>query len=363
MEKRIWNDAKKEKGERPPVSMWGEERLKRLKELAESNARLEIRLTNDFAFKKTFRNKKALAGLLSALLEIPVEEIRTLEFPDTFLHGDYADDREGILDVKVHLNDHTKINVEMQINLYPFWEERSLFYLSRMFTENFKKGEEYSSLETCIHISILGFGLPETEGFYSVIELRNRKNGRLYSDKLSLRVVYLSQLEHASEADRQTDVYRWAKMISAKDWEELKAMADQNDAMREAYEEVEKINADCALRWQYLKEEMRASDEATLRHWCFQNGMEDGKREGERIGKEIGERIGKEIGERIGKEIGEKIGKETGEKIGKKKGEQEASERYSRLILKLAEDGRQDEIVKAAAKPEYLNELYTEYQI
>ena len=75
-----------------------------LKQLADSGRPLDISLTNDFAFKKTFRNKIALTGLLSSLLDIPAGEITSLEFPDTFLHGEYAEDREGILDVKVHPN-------------------------------------------------------------------------------------------------------------------------------------------------------------------------------------------------------------------------------------------------------------------
>ncbi len=75
-----------------------------LKQLADSGRPLDISLTNDFAFKKTFRNKIALTGLLSSLLDIPAGEITSLEFPDTFLHGEYAEDREGILDVKVRLN-------------------------------------------------------------------------------------------------------------------------------------------------------------------------------------------------------------------------------------------------------------------
>ncbi|MEO2658063.1 hypothetical protein ABG959_09525 [Enterocloster clostridioformis] len=45
-----------------------------------------------------------MTGLLSSLLDIPAGEITSLEFPDTFLHGEYAEDREGILDVKVHPN-------------------------------------------------------------------------------------------------------------------------------------------------------------------------------------------------------------------------------------------------------------------
>ena len=90
-----------------------------IRELAESDTALNICLTNDFAFKKAFRNKKALTGLLSALLCLRPEQIVDLEFPDTFLRGDYPEDREGILDIRVHLNHQRKINLEMQLLPYP----------------------------------------------------------------------------------------------------------------------------------------------------------------------------------------------------------------------------------------------------
>ena len=152
-----------------------------LKQLADSGRPLDISLTNDFAFKKTFRNKTALTGLLSSLLDIPAGEITSLEFPDTFLHGEYADDREGILDVKVRLNHCKKVNIEIQLLSHPFWEERSLFYISRMYTEDFLKGQNYDALEECIHISILGFPRKGTEHFYSVIRLMDDKTGCVYT--------------------------------------------------------------------------------------------------------------------------------------------------------------------------------------
>ena len=39
--------------------------------LADSGQDLKVSLVNDFAFKHVFHNKKALKGLLSALLDIP----------------------------------------------------------------------------------------------------------------------------------------------------------------------------------------------------------------------------------------------------------------------------------------------------
>ena len=38
-----------------------------------------------------------------------------------------------------------------------YWDARVLFYLSRIFTDQLKKGESYKKLKKCIHVSILGF--------------------------------------------------------------------------------------------------------------------------------------------------------------------------------------------------------------
>lgn len=148
-----------------------DEKEQLIRELADSDTALNICLTNDFAFKKAFRNKKALTGLLSALLDMRPEQIIDLEFPDTFLHGDYPEDREGILDIRVHLNNQKNINLEMLLLPYPYWEERSLFYLCRMFTDNFRKGNAYGLLKECIHISILGFQLKQADCFYEKVRL------------------------------------------------------------------------------------------------------------------------------------------------------------------------------------------------
>lgn len=253
------------------------QRERMIRELAESSCKLNIRLTNDFAFKKTFRNKKALTGLLSALLAMAPEDIIELEFPDTFLHGEYEGDREGILDVRVHLNNERKVNIEIQIREYPFWEERSLFYLSKMFVDGFAKGGSYSQLEECIHISILGFDLLHADHYYSIIRLMDEKTHTIYSDKLSLRMLYLDQLDRVSGEESMEEVYKWAKLISAKDWKVLKEMAEKNEYMKATVEEMEKINSDKELRYKYLKKEMAQSDEATIREYYTGKGKVQGE--------------------------------------------------------------------------------------
>lgn len=295
------------------------ERLCMIRRLADSSEPLSIRMTNDFAMKRVLHNKKALTGFLSGALEIPPGDIKTLEFPETVLRGEYAEEHEGILDVRVILNSDKKINVELQIKWFPNWTERSLFYVSKMFVEGFEKGHPYGELEKCIHIGILGFNLDNSDDFYSTIELRDSRTGQLYSDKLSLRVLYLDKLEMASEEEKKTDIYLWARMITAPDWEVLKEMASQDEYRSAALEELEKINSDKELRYQYLRQEMLASDRATIR--------------------------------------------EAYVKMGEEKGEQKGELRVNHLIQLLLQSSRSDEIGKAVSDREYQKRLFEEFGI
>ena len=228
--------------------------------LADSGQDLKVSLVNDFAFKHVFHNKKALKGLLSALLDIPPEEIVDLELLDTFQSGSYKKDKTGILDIKVHLNNSQKINIEMQVRQQDNWTERSLFYLSRMYTADMVSGEDYGVLEPCIHISIIDFEMPGLSRLYSVIRLIEENTSQVYSDKLSLRVLYLKKLENADETEQQTEVYRWARLITAQDWEVLGDMAMQDEYKAEAVKEMVKINSDRALRYEYISREIARMD-------------------------------------------------------------------------------------------------------
>ena len=52
-----------------------------------------------------------------------------------------------------------------------------------------------------------------------------------------------------------------------------------------------------------------------------------------------------------------------GLKEGIEQGKQMAAERYSRLILLLSKEQKEDLIIKAASDPAYLEELYKKYNL
>lgn len=73
------------------------------------------------------------------------------------MRQEYPDDKYGILDVLVNMKDGTRIDFEMQVLPFEFWTQRLLFYWSKMYVDQIKKGDSYEVLKRCIHVSILDF--------------------------------------------------------------------------------------------------------------------------------------------------------------------------------------------------------------
>ena len=103
----------------------------------------------DFAFKEIMTDVKARTGFLSAVLNIKPEDIKETHLLNTNLRKEYADDKLGILDVRLLLNDDKEIDIEIQLSELSVWADRSLFYLAKMFTEQIKPGQKYNVFKKC----------------------------------------------------------------------------------------------------------------------------------------------------------------------------------------------------------------------
>lgn len=62
---------------------------------------LNIQLTNNYAFRKTFKNSYIAKGFLIALLDLKEEDVVDLEVIDPFEEGESEEEKEGILDIKI----------------------------------------------------------------------------------------------------------------------------------------------------------------------------------------------------------------------------------------------------------------------
>ena len=123
---------------------------------------------SDVAFKELMRNEIVRRGFISDVLDIPLEEIKSVRLENPFLSRRSGAEKQCILDVRMQLNDDSRINVELQIRRLAYWDKRSLFYLAKMYTDNLFIGQRYDKLKKCIVISILDFAGDEHPDYHKV---------------------------------------------------------------------------------------------------------------------------------------------------------------------------------------------------
>lgn len=220
-------------------------------------------MTNDCMFRAVLQcNNYVLKGLICSLLHLNPENVASVEITNPIKLGETADDKEFILDINVLMNNHAVINLEMQMAYQRDWQERSLSYLCRSFDQLYR-GAAYGEIKPAIHIGFLNFtpGNTNTPEFYSTYQLLNTKTHDIYSDKFTLRVVNLTQIELATEEDRANHINYWARLFTATSWEDIKMIAQNDSFLSAASQALYESNADeiirqkCRAREEYYKRE------------------------------------------------------------------------------------------------------------
>ena len=214
----------------------------------------------DFAFKEIMMNNEARLGFLSAVLKLNPKEIKDTKILNTNLRKMHKDDKQGILDVRILMNNDVEIDIEIQLSELKVWADRSLFYLSKMYVEQIEEGQQYDVFKRCVSISILDFTLfHDTDEFYSCFHLREDTRHTLYTDKMEFHVLELSKLPKELKEDT-SDILLWAKFISAEGEEEFDMLATKNPYIKSAYEQLRVISQDKQKRLDYEAREKAIRD-------------------------------------------------------------------------------------------------------
>ena len=248
-----------------------------LDSLEHLTGKLNIKATNDYMFRAVLQtNKKALKGLLSALLNIPVKEMVDVIILNPIKLGEAIDDKTIVLDLNILLNNQKLLNLEMQVLNEGDWPDRSLYYLCKNFAQ-LKRGETYKDTLSTTHIGIVDFTPhPDHKQFYSEYYLRETQTNHIYDDKLCIRMLNLTQIENVTEEERQSDLYQWAKLFKATTWEEIKMLADKDSSISEFTVTLHEMTEDEKIYYQCLARERYERDRAS----CLAYGIEQGRKQG-----------------------------------------------------------------------------------
>lgn len=248
-------------------------------DLSSLSGPLGIKLVNDYFFHVLLqKNNNVLRALVASLLHMNLDDILSIHIENEIVFGESLNDKDFILDIRVLMNDHTILNLEMQVVDQSNWVERSMSYLCRTF-DNLEHGKDYIDVKPAVQIGLLNYTLfPDAPEFYASYYLMNEKTYQKYSDKLRLSVLDLTRIDLATDEDRLYGIDHWAKLFKATTWEELKMLAQNNKVMSDAVSTVYEITQDPRL-----VDKIRAREEWT----ALENRK---KRETEEIKRELAEK-------------------------------------------------------------------------
>ena len=240
---------------------------------------------SDVSIKELFQNEMVLRHFISAVLAIRPEDIRTIRLKNTFLRRRYRKQKQGILDILAEMNDHSKINIELQVKHYAYWDRRQLFYLSKLYTEDMRIGEDYALLKKCVSISILDFNLTNRNEYHHAYRLRD-KHGYEFSDMLEIHTLELKKkLKETAEMD---ELEEWIRFFQADCEEDLDMIKTKNPGILEAIKEVKEMSLSRRMRIRYEAHLKQVRDEKAWKTYERAEARKEGLAEGRAEGRTEG---------------------------------------------------------------------------
>ena len=236
----------------------------------------------DFVFKNIFGSEKhpnILISFLNATLK-PKDLITEVEIKNTDLNKGCIEDKFSRLDVKATTSNNEIINIEIQLKNEYNMIKRSLYYWSKLYSEQLNEGEDYSLLKRTICINILNFKYLKTRMFHSVYRMKEIHTNEELSDIEEIHFIEIPKLEDGS--DEKDMLVAWIEFLKNPESEKVRSLEMSVDEIREAKDELIKMSNDDTQRELY---EMRAKtlrDKISALNEAERKGIKKGREEGEK---------------------------------------------------------------------------------
>ena len=258
-----------------------------------------MQLTVDYAFKRVFGkngNESILKDLLESILNIEIKSI-TIQNPE--IPKNMKDGKIGILDVRAELNGDEITEVEMQVQDQHNIDKRSPTYLTKIYSDQLKEGEQYIEVKKVVVINILNFNYYKRNSYHSVARMmfeESKENekvdlGYIVEDKYATKDLEMHFIElpkfRKKDPDMSNKLEQWLCLICDEE-DKIKMAESKNEEIEKAKKELEKLAMNPEDRELYELRLKAIRDEMNIRYSGYVDGMADGMAEGEAKGRAEG---------------------------------------------------------------------------
>ncbi|NGT46610.1 PD-(D/E)XK nuclease family transposase [Clostridium perfringens] len=239
----------------------------------------------DFVFKKLFgseESKESLISLLNAIIksDSPIQDVKIL---NNDLDKEHNNDKFSRLDIKAKTNNGELINIEIQVKNEYNMIQRTLYYWSRIYTDQLSSTRDYSELSRTICINILNFKLLDNDRYHNTYRLKEITTNEELTDIQEIHFIELPKSKHVdkNEVNNIDSLLKWIEFIKEPESETVKILETTDEILRNAKAQLYKISLDKDSIIRYREFEKRMYDETSALNSAKREGKEEGLKEGE----------------------------------------------------------------------------------
>ncbi|MGM0215358.1 Rpn family recombination-promoting nuclease/putative transposase [Enterococcus sp. AZ109] len=186
--------------------------------------------TNDLLFRKLMTSQDSPHILKAFVRDILGKEFKALIPRETYHIDSYKKSLKKTkllrteVDVLAVTEDGSQVTIEMQVHPHYFFEERAVFYLSKVFAspygdkkvKTYIKKNNYSALCPAYGINILGFDLFEEDAdAIQTFSLRNDKTYKPFLNKRKQRILTLCFFSLTNvNLEKSSAAYHWQRFFN-----------------------------------------------------------------------------------------------------------------------------------------------------
>ena len=262
----------------------------------------------DLAFKKIFgveENKDLLISLINSIVS-KADQVTGVTLLNPYNPKNFKHDKLSILDIKAEGVDGKRFNIEIQISDEADYDKRALYYWAKLYTEQLKSSQDYSTLSKAIGIHILNFtSIPQVDKYHNVFHITEKDSGLLYFKDLELHTIELNKFTKNSD-DKLSDIIAkvkstldmWVAFLTRHDLLNKDNLPKELDdaSLKKALTVLDVMNFSQEEREAYEDHLKWLRIEANTLKKYEQKGREEGREEGIKIGEARGETKGKAEG-------------------------------------------------------------------
>ena len=237
----------------------------------------------DFVFKKIFgteKNKPILINFLNAVIK-PTTPIKDVEIKNNDIDKDFLEDKFSRLDVKATTSNKEHINIEIQVKNEYNMIQRTLYYWSKMYSEQIQNRDNYSKLERTVCINILNFKYLKNDKYHNAYRLKEITSNEELTDLQEIHFIELPKFneignkEYVENVEKMDALEKWLEFLIEPESNTVRQLELSNKEIKLAKSELYRLSMDSEEREKYNMREKAIYDRIS----ALEGAREEGKLE------------------------------------------------------------------------------------